>query len=82
MAKTLSNNIVNDIKSSEVYAIMLDESTDISVKKRLSICMRYVRNGAIFTTFICNLPLADGCAITIINCVFDEFSKLGIFKMD
>ena len=72
IARTLTDNIVSDVKASSVYAMMLDESTDIGVEKRLSICVRYVKNGEPCSTFLCSVHLDDGCAITIVNCVVNE----------
>jgi hypothetical protein len=38
IVKTLTDILVDDIKVSQVYAIILDESTDIGVEKRLCVC--------------------------------------------
>ena len=74
----MTDMLVNDIKSSTFFAMMLDESTDIGVEKPLSICMRYVKHSELTTSFLSNLPLENGCATTIVNCVRAEFQKLGI----
>ena len=78
ICSVLTESLVSDIKSSPVYSIMLDESTDISVEKKLSICVRYVKLGEPLTIFLCNLDLPDGCAHTIISKVVEPFDKLGI----
>ena len=44
---------------------MLDESTDHTVKKYLSICARYIKGGKPVTQMLCNAPVADGKAHTI-----------------
>ncbi|OOY36387.1 hypothetical protein BOV89_12870, partial [Solemya velum gill symbiont] len=43
IAHVLKSSIVDDIKESVFYGLTLDESTDLTVEKRLSICIRYVK---------------------------------------
>ena len=78
ICSVLTESLVSDIKSSPVYSIMLDESTDISVEKKLSICVRYLKLGEPQTIFLCNVDLPDGFAHTIISKVVEQFDKLGI----
>ena len=78
ICSVLTESLVSDIKSSPVYSIMLDESTDISVEKKLSIYVRYVKLGEPLTIFLCNVDLSDGCAHTLISKVVELFDKLGI----
>ena len=79
ICNVLTENLVSNINHSPVYSIMLDESTDITVEKKLSICVRYVnKKGKAETTFLCNVPLADGCAHTIVSTVSEQFEGLGI----
>lgn len=74
----LTDSLVKDIQNSPVYSVMLDESTDITVEKRLSICVRYVKFGEPRTIFLCNVDLQDGCAHTIVNTVVEQFEKVGL----
>lgn len=78
ICQKLTDSLVDEIKTSEVYGIMLDESTDIGIQKRLSVCVRYVKQGEPVTKFLLNVQLENGCAITIVNCVLEEFEKLEI----
>ena len=55
------SELVNDIKASGVFALILDESTDVSVDKRLRICFRYVKGGEAQTKQLYNVHLDDGC---------------------
>ncbi|XP_053395815.1 SCAN domain-containing protein 3-like [Mercenaria mercenaria] len=82
IAHVLRDELVNEIKSSGGFALMLDESTDETVDKRLSMCVRYVKGGELFTKMLYNVPIADGRAHTIVNCVVEEFEKLGISLAD
>ena len=57
---------------------MLDESTDLTVDKYLSIYARYIKGGKPVTQMLCSAPVADGKAHTIVNCVAQELNKMGI----
>jgi hypothetical protein len=46
---------------------MIDESTDISVQKNLSICVRYVVNGESKTEFLANVKIDNAYAHTIVR---------------
>ena len=69
---------MKDINESPVFAIMLDESTDVTVERRLSICIRYVKAGEPKTDMYCNVPIENGCSHTIVDCVVHEFQAMGI----
>lgn len=78
ISKILTKNLVSEINSSPTYAIMIDESTDVSVEKHLSICIRYEKNGEAVSKFLLNAKLKDGKSHTIVNCIVEQFDKLGI----
>lgn len=78
IAHVLQADLVSDIKASGVFALMLDESTDVTIDKRLSICVRYVKDGEPQTKMLCNVHLDDGCAHTIVNCVSEQFKTFGV----
>ena len=46
---------------------MIDESTDITVQRHLSVCIRYVCKGAPVTKFLTNASLHDEKANTVVN---------------
>lgn len=69
---------MSEILSSVVYAIMIDESTDICVEKHLSICVRYEKHGESVTKYLANVAVEDGKAHTITNAVIECLSKLGL----
>ena len=49
----------------------------MSVGQRLSICVRYVKDGEAQTKLLCNVYL-DGCAHTIVNSIAEQFENCGI----
>ena len=56
----IQREIVEEMKLSNVYAVMIDESTDLAVQKHLSVCVRYVKDGEAVTRFLANVFVADG----------------------
>ena len=42
------------------YGLMLNESTDVTAEKRLSICVRYFKSGQAVTRFLCNIADDNG----------------------
>lgn len=78
ISHVLKSSLVDDIKSSDFYGLMLDESTDITVQKRLSVCIRYVKSGEAVTQFLCNVSIEDGKAYTLVNCVIKILEDFGI----
>ena len=78
ICRVMTKTLVDEINSSPSFALMLDESTDITVEKRLSICVRYVQLGEAVTKFLVNVPLVDGRAHTIVNTVVEQCSDFGI----
>jgi hypothetical protein len=62
----LTVETVNDIRQSECYAIMVDESTDVCVNKLLVIYVKYIsQSNTVCTRFLCNVEVKDGTADTI-----------------
>ena len=42
MAQQVQRSIASDIHSSQWYSLSVDETTDISVREQVSLCLRYV----------------------------------------
>jgi len=75
---TLHQGVVDEIKSSVYFAILLDESTDIRVSKRLSLCVRYVKGGNAVSNFLTNLKIPDGRAHTIVEATMHFLESAGV----
>ena len=73
IAKVFSNSLIDKINKSEYYALLIDETTDVTISKRLSICVRYW-DGTPETSFLGNIELPDGRAHTITE-TLNEFLK-------
>lgn len=78
LSTVIMKNIVSEIKKSSVYALMIDETTDLSVQKKLSICVRYVVNGESVTKFLANVKLIQGTAHAIVTALILKLEELGL----
>ena len=78
ISDTIQRSIIEAVLISLFYGIPLDESTDISVQKHLSICIRYVLNGEPVTKFLTNVSLDDGKAHTIVNVTVKRLEDFGL----
>lgn len=66
LSAQIEDNVLQDLASSRYFAIMTDESTDISVLKQLVLVVRYVLpKGDITTSFLAIVDLQDGTAESI-----------------
>ena len=78
IADCLRNDLIKTINQCDCLGVMLDESCDIGIEKRLVICIRYVVGGATKTSFLANLKIPDSKAHTITYHVHETFMKYGI----
>ncbi|XP_060596481.1 zinc finger protein 862-like [Ruditapes philippinarum] len=78
IALILKEDLIQRLRSSEYFAMLIDETTDVSISKRLSICVRYIHNGIPYTDFLANIELSDGCAHTIVTALLTYFEKCEI----
>lgn len=78
ISENYKKDLVSEINTSNFFALLLDESTDITVSKRLSICVRYVKNGEAFTSFLASAEITDGCAYTVVEAVHNIVTSLGL----
>ena len=73
---TILNRISMEVKQAGVYAIMADECRDVSRIEQLSVCVRYVSNGAITERFLgfTNMHELDAGALTekIVSVLTDQ----------
>ena len=68
LGQTVLQPLLHDIQQSQLYAILIDETTDVSVKKQLIMYCRYVKgDSSTETKYIAMLPIPDGKAETITN---------------
>ena len=89
LSLVLEEQILIDLKSSVLFSLMTDESTDIAVFKQLVLVGRYVTDSGVKTSFLCIKDMPNGTADTIEGAILKymnekslEVSKLCAFGSD
>ena len=79
----VEEEVLQSVKASSFYSLMVDESTDVSILKQLVLYGRCVVNGAVKTRFLKIIDLADGKALTIVDSITKYLASvdLNIDKM-
>lgn len=78
ISKCLQVEVVNQIKKSDCFGIMIDESCDLGVDKKLVVCVRYVVNGQPKTSYLGSVRVNDGKAHTITTHVHNLLQQLNL----
>ena len=66
-----------ELAEAKYFAVMLDESTDISVKEQISFCFRYVsKDLSVHETFVRFYETAATDASTLFDITDDVFKRL------
>ena len=89
MDSQVAKSVLKDMKTSGVFSLMIDESTDVSVLKQLVLYGRTVAEGKLKTRFLKIVYIEDGRAATILEAItkfFEaselEFNNLSSFGSD
>ena len=91
LGEVISNKIFDDIRHSPFFALMCDETTDISVSKEVIVYARYLNSDRkVCTSFVGMIEISDGTAKTILNALkrlcerenLDMANKLAAFGSD
>lgn len=79
----VEEDVLENVKASSFYSLMVDESTNISILKQLVLYGRCVVNGELKTRFLKIVDLADGKAPTIVDAITTYLTSvdLGIDTM-
>ena len=79
----IENDLTEKIKASDFIGIMLDETCDITVHKKLALYVRFINeHGGATTTFIGNAEITDGTAAGIESVLIDYLARKGIILGD
>ena len=65
----VSEEVLNDMRRSNLFSIMVDESTDVSVLRQLVLYGRAVTKGKLKTSFLKIVHIDDGKAATIVDAI-------------
>ena len=74
MADIVRDKIRKDIHASGYFALMVDETKDVSKQEQLSVVLRYVVEGTIYERFLTFSEIDD----LIVNIISDTLGKMGI----
>ena len=79
LSKVVDEELIDDLKNSTYYSIMLDESTDRSTEKTLMVYVKYIKSNVSVTRFLSVIELSNGTADCIFNAVKELFN---MFRLD
>ena len=65
LSKVVDEELIPDLRQSEFFSIMLDESTDRSSETTLMLYVRYLKQGNSVTIFVSVVELLSGTADVI-----------------
>jgi len=67
IAFVLDGELKCGIANSGYFGLIVDESTDIAVHKKLAACVRYVADWKMVTKFLTNVQIQSGTAESIVG---------------
>ena len=74
LSLVIEEKILSDLQSSDLFALMTDESTDIAILKQLVLVGRYLTDSGAKTSFLHISDIANGTAETIKGAILKYFS--------
>jgi len=77
IASVLDREVQCGVQKSGYFGLIVDESTDITVHKKLAVCVRYVDDGNMVTKFLTNVKPESATAASIVSAVKDFCHKFG-----
>ena len=77
-ASVIQREKLSDIDRSPFVGVMIDETVNVTVNKKLILFVRYVKNGEPCTTFIGNYTILAGDAETVFTKLTDVLREKGI----
>ena len=84
MVHVIDGLLSEELKSASCYGVIVDESCDISVEKKLAIYLRFVsrKSEDIETKFLCNASVRDGKADTVTSEIISTIKSVGLSVVD
>lgn len=56
-------SIVKEVEDARFFSLLADETTDVARKERLTVCLRYLKDGSICERFFCFAPDLTGLGV-------------------
>ena len=77
-ADVIKQKIIEEVRASGMYAVIADESRDISKTEQMSICLRYVSGDEIRERFLRFVPVADLSAANLASVLANSLKCCGL----
>ena len=74
----IEEELLQQLKGSSYLSLLIDESTDLTITKKLIMYVRFISKGRVLTRFLCNLELNNGTAAAIKEAIDAYFLKIGV----
>ncbi|XP_076463272.1 uncharacterized protein C17orf113-like [Babylonia areolata] len=78
IATAMETQALSDVHNSPFVGVIIDETVNVTVNKKLIIFLRYTKNGEAHTTFCGNYTVSAGDAETVFNKVSQVLNQKGI----
>ena len=78
MGESVQESLKEEIQASPVFALLVDETTDVSILKQLIINGRYLLDREVRSRFLGIVELPDGKAVTITDAIFQFCGKMDL----
>ena len=82
VGKYICNEIIAEVKKSKYYTVIVDEVTDISYKKQLSISLRYVYYGTVKEVFVAFVSVERITGKNIAAAILNWIQTVGLSPSD
>ncbi|XP_064468707.1 zinc finger MYM-type protein 1-like [Ornithodoros turicata] len=78
LADDVLRSLTNEVRAAEYYSVIMDETTNISVKEQVSVCFRIVQKGLqvqeLFCGFFCTTDTKAATLCAILNDILRRFN--------
>ena len=80
MANVVREQVSNEVKQGELFALMVDETKDVSKKEQISVVLRYLNEDNIHEEFLDFIPAEGLDAQSLLKSVKQTLAKCNIDK--
>lgn len=79
IGSAIVDEIIQRVKAAEFYAIIADETPDVSQTEQLSLLVRFVRSGEVEERLLAMIPMNETTAKSLFKAVTQRLQKHGIY---
>ena len=78
VGSAILDEIIRRVKGAEMYAIMADETPDLSKTEQLAVLVRYVWNGMVEERLLAVEPMDETTAEALFHTIREKLQQCGI----